>query len=181
MLHFLRIFLHFDYSNPLIFQMCFMKRTMAYLCPKMINFNAVDYDITMTYRFIYNSLFPSDHFSLNDTEFVPLSADNIFATAVDSENCFSTHHWTFTTNSQLRIQITFQEFNFKENEYLEIGDGLDISDETRLAHFIGDAAPSNVTSVSNSAWINIVGRHGSISSRANMIIRAITITGTCSC
>ena len=35
------IFLLFDKSNPLNFQMCFMRR--AYLCPNMIHFDAVNF------------------------------------------------------------------------------------------------------------------------------------------
>ena len=37
------IFLLSDKSNPLIFQMCFIRRTIAYLCQNMINFDVVDF------------------------------------------------------------------------------------------------------------------------------------------
>ena len=36
-------FLLFDNSNPSSFQMCFIRRTKAYPCPNMINFDAVDF------------------------------------------------------------------------------------------------------------------------------------------
>ena len=36
-------FLIFNKSNPLIFEMCFMRRIVAYLCPNMINFDGVDF------------------------------------------------------------------------------------------------------------------------------------------
>ena len=42
-LQFHRIFLLFDKRNPLIFQMWFIRRTIAYLCPNMINFDEVDF------------------------------------------------------------------------------------------------------------------------------------------
>ena len=42
-LQFHHIFLLFDKGNPLIFQMCFIRRTIAYLCPNTINFDVVDF------------------------------------------------------------------------------------------------------------------------------------------
>ena len=43
LLGFHRIFLLYDKSNPLIIQICFMRRTIAYLCPNMIHFDEVDF------------------------------------------------------------------------------------------------------------------------------------------
>ena len=43
LLRFHRIFFLFDKSSPLIFQMCFMRRTIAYLCPNIIYFDASDF------------------------------------------------------------------------------------------------------------------------------------------
>ena len=43
LLRFHGIRLLFDESNPLIFQMCFMMRTIAYMCPNMIDFDVVDF------------------------------------------------------------------------------------------------------------------------------------------
>ena len=42
LLRFRHVFLLFGKSNLLIFQMCFIRRTIAYLCLNMINFDAVD-------------------------------------------------------------------------------------------------------------------------------------------
>ena len=42
LLRFHHIFL-FGKSNPLIFQKCFIRRTIAYLCLNIINFDAVDF------------------------------------------------------------------------------------------------------------------------------------------
>ena len=38
---------------------------------------------------------------------------------------------------------------------MEVGDGLISGDETRLVRFSGGDPPSNVTSVSNTAWIRV--------------------------
>ena len=43
LLQFHCIFLPFVQSKLLVFQMCFIRRTIAYLCLNMINFNAVDF------------------------------------------------------------------------------------------------------------------------------------------
>ena len=56
----------------------------------------------------------------------------------------------------LRVRFEFQQFSFDgPEEYLEIGEGLVSGEETRSAHFSGTDVPSDVTSVSNSAWIRI--------------------------
>ena len=43
LLKFHHISLLFDKSNPLIFQMCFIRRHIVYLCPNMTNFAVVDF------------------------------------------------------------------------------------------------------------------------------------------
>ena len=69
--------------------------------------------------------------------------------------------WTCTTSEGYRIRFTFTEFSFYWNNYdynlLDIGDGLNQDDDTRLATFGGRAIPSNVTSVSNVAWLKVTG------------------------
>ena len=67
---------------------------------------------------------------------------------------------TFSTLGQdLKIGFFFQEFNLNHShEYLEIGDGSfrhGRKDTSRLARFSGTALPSNVTSVSNVAWLSV--------------------------
>ena len=86
--------------------------------------------------------------------------------------------WTFTTNYKQRIQICFQEFDLTDPEYLEIGDGLQQGEETRLAHFTGDSLPSNVTSVTNSAWIYIEAPPRTTTFDAEVAVRAVNTTGT---
>ena len=67
--------------------------------------------------------------------------------------------WTFNTEEGFRIYFEFEQFSFywSSNYYsaLEIGDGATRGAETRLAHFRGLDKPSNVTSVSNAAWMKV--------------------------
>ena len=69
--------------------------------------------------------------------------------------------WTFNTSAGYRIRFEFQYFSFywSSSNYsaLEIGDGLTRGADTRLVHFRGLYLPSNVTSVSSSAWIRVYG------------------------
>ena len=62
--------------------------------------------------------------------------------------------WTFTAPYDSRIVMTFSEFDLEEStEVIEIGDGTDYRNDTRMAIFSGNDLPSNVTSVSCGAWI----------------------------
>ena len=67
--------------------------------------------------------------------------------------------WTFNTSEGYRIRFNFTEFRFYWNTHdynlLDIGDGLNQDDDTRLATFGGRDLPSNVTSVSNAAWLKV--------------------------
>ena len=82
------------------------------------------------------------------------------------------HALTVNASDGLKVRITFHEFNFTDFEYLEIGDGVVVDDDTRLVNFSGATLPSNVTSVSNGAWIKIKSPCGTMSPDLN-----ITITG----
>ena len=77
--------------------------------------------------------------------------------AYRSDNFLPT--WTFNTSIGYRIQFQFEKFSsyWSSNYFsaLEIGDGLDVKASTRLAHFRGLDMPSNVTSVSNEAWMKV--------------------------
>ena len=126
-------------------------------------------------------MFLLDHLKVNNTDALTASTDNIFSSLSEFTTCVSWYLWTFTSSSNLRIQISFGYFDFKGHEYLEIGDGLIKENETRLAHFSGAALPNNVTSLSNSAWMYIAANHGNISSHAVMTILAIEPTGNTSC
>ena len=67
--------------------------------------------------------------------------------------------WIFETTSGFRIQFEFEQFTFywSTSYYsaLEIGDGVTRGAETRLVHFRGLDKPSDVTSVSNAAWMRV--------------------------
>ena len=118
-----------------------------------------------------------DHFILTDTDVIPLSINDIFATYPVVPHCVYRYLWTFTTNGDLLIQIKFQEFDLKGHGCMEIGDGLSKREETRLTRFIGNILPNDVTSVSNSAWIYIESPPGNISMIAEMTIIAVNISG----
>ena len=64
-------------------------------------------------------------------------------------------YWTFSTAENLRIRFNFHSFGFSTfyNNFLEVGDGRNLENSSILAHFTGYDVPSNVTSVSNSAWL----------------------------
>ena len=71
-------------------------------------------------------------------------------------NCVTYPTWTFNTTEHLRVQVSFQEFECRDSKcYIEIGDGSSIGTESRLARFGGRILPSNVTSISNAAWIKL--------------------------
>ena len=67
--------------------------------------------------------------------------------------------WTFSASEGYRIRFNFEEFSFYWNNFdynlLDIGDGLNQDAATRLATFGGRDIPSNVTSVSNAAWVKV--------------------------
>ena len=67
--------------------------------------------------------------------------------------------WTFKATTESRIIFTFSKFGFywssNYHSSLEIGDGLVPGDSSRLAVFRGLDLPSNVTSVSSSAWLSV--------------------------
>ena len=126
---------------------------------------------------LHTFLIIPDHFILTDTDVIPLSINDIFATYPVVPHCVYRYLWTFTTNVDLRIQITFQEFDIKGHAYMEVGDGLSKSEQTRLTRFIGNILPNDVTSVSYSAWIYIESPPGNISMIAEMTIIAVNISG----
>ena len=138
----------------------------------MANFYVSDTCQLMTYILII-----LDHFILTDTDVIPLSINDIFATYPVVPDCVYHYLWTFTTNDDLRIQITFKKFDLKGNGYMEIGDGLCKREETRLTRFMGNILPNTVTSLSNSTWIYIESHPRNISMIAEMRIMAANISG----
>ena len=95
-----------------------------------------------------------------------------------STYCSSRYTWKFSTFEQLKIRFAFEEFDLKEQEeYLEIGDGTTYGEETMLALFTGADLPRNVTSISNSAWVNIRSVHGNMTSQTTMTVIAVRVPG----
>ena len=88
--------------------------------------------------------------------------------------------WTFSTASDLHVRFSFQRFNFHLEEFLEIGDGRIPHDDTRLVLFRGKDLPSDVTSVSNAAWMRVkVLSHDTTFPEMDLNITATTHTGKC--
>ena len=76
-----------------------------------------------------------------------------FTASLHREYCTFTL-WTFTTHNESRIVLEFLKFDLENStEFLEIGDGPDHRRDTIMTIFSGHGLPSNVTSVSSSAWI----------------------------
>ena len=54
------------------------------------------------------------------------------------------------------IRFQFLEFDMPHiSDCLEIGDGMMIGELSRLVRFSGQTLPTNVTSVSHSAWLKV--------------------------
>ena len=85
-----------------------------------------------------------------------ISSNDIFHTLPSDTSNSVFPVLTFNATTGFRIKLTFQRFVFNgSNEWLEIGDGLESSEDRRLARFSGTDLPWEVTSVSNAAWIKI--------------------------
>ena len=96
--------------------------------------------------------------------------------------------WKFNTPEGYRIRFRFEEFGFYWNNYdynlLDIGDGFDTGSSRTLATFGGRYYPSDVTSVSNVAWLKVTVMYPFWSLRVgygvvelNMTITSVPISG----
>ena len=102
----------------------------------------------------------TDHIILNEPSSITLTSYDLAKSLSCAPEGFTQPVLTFSTLWQdLKIGFFFQEFYLNNShEYLEIGDGSfrhGRKDTSRLARFSGTALPSNVTSVSNAAWISV--------------------------
>ena len=89
------------------------------------------------------------------------------------EECLRWQDLTINTTEK-RIRITFHTFVLEEADgQLEVGDGSVYSEDTRLARFDGQTQPSDVISVSNSAWIRISSHCAIWSPEINLTISGI--------
>ena len=92
--------------------------------------------------------------------------------------------WTFSISNDRRIKFHFTQFSTyygssSYHEYVEIGDGMETGLETRLAHFAGRTLPSNVTSVSNSAWLKVYFYYTALTAKTQSIRRDMFILLFC--
>ena len=111
---------------------------------------------------------------------------NLSVSSVDFANtlpctskCITWPQLTYSTSQHLRISVTFQVFNFEDpNEYVQIGDGNIIQEETRLAHMTGTYPPSDISSISNAMWIRIRVPCGNQIPDIRMTVTAVDKSGT---
>ena len=123
-----------------------------HLCPEEQSFGELTFILILCLK----KHFAGHYTIMNGTSFNILKEDLI--SAYQANNYLPV--WTFNTSRDNRIRLTFHEFGFYWNNYnydlLDIGDGLIYSEtSTRLATFGGRDLPSNVTSVSNAAWVKV--------------------------
>ena len=122
----------------------------------------------------------------SDTEWIPVAGNRSFDLSLidftKTLSCFvDCLRWQtlyFNTSAALRIQVTFRKFDFGGSEvYFEFGDGFFRAENTRLVNFSGSTLPSNVTSVSNAAWILIKSSCARVSLELNITVSAVDVSG----
>ena len=105
---------------------------------------------------MYSSKFLAGHYYIDNGSSLTILREDL-VTAYQANNYLPV--WTFNTSKDHRIRFNFHDFSFYWNNYdynlLDIGDGLESDNPTRLATFGGRDLPSNVTSVSNAAWLKV--------------------------
>ena len=85
---------------------------------------------------------------------------------------------TSNTSHGFKVRVIFHEFTFKDpQEYLEIGDGTIIGNETRLVCLSGTYLPSDVTSVSNTLWIKLNVPCGIETPNISITITSVNMSG----
>ena len=93
---------------------------------------------------------------LEDKQEFLIGPSDIVTSLPCNSMCVTSPKWNFVADEDTRVHIEFQELEcWKDECYIEIGDGLTFGTDTKLAQFGGRALPCNVTSVSNTAWINV--------------------------
>ena len=93
---------------------------------------------------------------MDNTPGIVISSYEISEALREGTNGPVTSTWNFNATEGFRIGIIFEILCFTDaNDTVQIGDGLVFGEETRLAHFGGTTLPSEVTTISNSAWISI--------------------------
>ena len=108
-----------------------------------------------------------------------VSTVDIANTLPCTASCITWPQFTYNTSQHLRISVTFQESQCADPiEYVEIGDGNVIGEETRLAHLTGTNLSINITSISNAMWIRIRVPCGKQIPDIRMTIIAVDNSGT---
>ena len=138
---------------------------------------AVDYNFVS----FFNITSPG-HYFVREGVIIKLSREDLMI-AYQANNYLPV--WTFNTSEGYRIRFSFEEFGFYWNNYaynlLNIGDGFDTESSRTLATFGGRYLPSDVTSVSNGAWLKVNGHlllivgYGVL--ELNMTITSVPISG----
>ena len=112
-------------------------------------------DSVLTSLSVFHYIVCTGNYCLDVNESMVISNSDLYSTSQGYNDVI----WTFNTSLGHRINFTFTNFGlyWSTNYYsfLEIGDGLDPGESSRLAHFRGLDLPSNVTSVSNAAWMKV--------------------------
>ena len=120
----------------------------------------------------------TDNLNLKEDAFEFITTSDFFLTLSCGTTCSVLPIITFTAPNGFRIRGLFEKFEFgKPGEYLEFGDGLRNTEEKRLARFYGTEVPSDVTSVSNSAWLKITTLCGTDIPDLSMVIRPVRSPG----
>ena len=127
-------------------------------------------------------IFQSHFLQFADHHFVTgtstISSEDIITTIPCGESCDIFPIWTFNTSREKKLRIEFEDFFLSESfEFLEIGYGLTVKNETRLAHFMGTDMPSDVITIGNSAWINVNVSCGNLASAFIITIFSINESG----
>ena len=97
----------------------------------------------------------SGHYFLQDGSPVLLTSPQIFHRTANAGR----PTWTFMSQPNFRIHFRFQDYNGSLFSCrfccVSIGDGLELIKSTTLAYFCRMATPSNVTSITNAAWLRV--------------------------
>ena len=110
----------------------------------------------ISFCYVVFPFFP-DEYTLAENSTVVISTDDIVHTLPCELSPSSFPTLTFDAPSGFRVKFEFLQFGFaSRDDYLEIGDGYKPGKRTRLARFSGTENPvTDITSVSNAAWIKI--------------------------
>ena len=120
-----------------------------------------------------------DVFFIDGNETVTITPGDIIKIQNKNWYCIAGELWTFSTSVGSNINIEFEQFGLHNHhhEYVELGDGLEKTEGTTLAHFTGRSLPQNVTSVSNSAWVFLAFIRGNITLTFTISVKAVNSSG----